>query len=242
LLRSNRELDQFTYIASHDLQEPLRKIMTFTERFQNKYQSTVPEEGKIFLDKVVNASWRMSRLIDELLRFSRMTRGGQKFSDTDLNEVVKDVMSDLEVLLTQKKAKVNIDRLPVIRAIPVQMTQLFSNLLSNALKFTAADKSPVIDIHCEKISGSALPENILLRKDRDYFRITVEDNGIGFNQKYAEKVFIIFQRIHDKNIFSGNGIGLAICRKIVHNHEGEIFATAVENKGATFTVLLPEGG
>jgi two-component system CheB/CheR fusion protein len=238
--RSISELEQFAYIASHDLQEPLRKIMTFTERFQRKYLQNIEEEGRIFLDKVVDASSRMSKLIDELLRFSRITRQTKDYIKTDLNVVVNEVLTELKTIIEQKNAKIKVEQLPVLLVAPQQISQLFFNLLSNALKFTHSGAVPEINIKSETISGKELPENSALRRNRNYCKISISDNGLGFNQKYAEKIFVIFQRLHDKNLFPGNGIGLAISRKIVNNHEGEITAESVENEGTTFKILLPQ--
>lgn len=239
LERSNNDLAQFAYVASHDLQEPLRKIITFSNRLQDKYAESLPEGGKEFIVKINNSAGRMRNLIDDLLNFSRTSRLDEKFVTTDLNEILKDVLSDFDLLIQEKKAVLHIGRLPVIEAVPLHINQLFHNLLSNALKFNSPGTDPVIVISCRSLPQ----EEIKKRRDLDasvpYYEITFSDNGMGFPQEFADQIFVIFQRLGDKEGYPGTGIGLALCRKIASNHNGEIYAESQENKGSVFYVILP---
>jgi signal transduction histidine kinase len=186
----------------------------------------------------MDSAGRMARLIDDLLNFSRISRTTKMFKKIDLNEAIDKVLNDFEEIMKEKKAKVNYRDLPVIEGIPVQMEQLFHNLLSNALKFTAK-RQPVINIKSRELSRRESEQYPKLENSNKYIEITVSDNGIGFDQEYAEQIFIIFQRLNDKQSFSGTGIGLALCRKIVNNHGGQIYATSKEGEGATFHIILP---
>jgi two-component system CheB/CheR fusion protein len=237
LSRSNSELQQFAYVASHDLQEPLRKIMTFSDKLQ-AYTDRIPEEGKTYIEKIASSSHRMTRLIDDLLNFSRISRSNRKFTVTDLNDIVKDVMVDFELIIIQKKAKIRLEKLPVIQAIPLQMEQLFHNLISNALKFSRNEVPPVITILSRPISSQEASDR-KLKKSGSYVEIIVADNGIGFNPEFAEQIFTIFQRLNSKYEYPGTGIGLALCRKIAINHEGEMYAEAEPGQGARFHIILP---
>jgi two-component system, chemotaxis family, CheB/CheR fusion protein len=239
LERSNNELQQFAYVASHDLQEPLRKITTFSNRLREKYSEPLPDTAKEYVEKINQASERMRRLIDDVLNFSRMVRSSKEFVRTDLNEVFQDVIRDYDLKIQEKNAVVNVGRLPVMQAIPLQMHQLFQNLLSNALKFTAKDVAPEINVLCDLATAEELQPYPRLTPSLKYYKIAFKDNGIGFSQEYADQVFVIFQRLNDKEEFSGTGIGLALCRKIVRNHGGEIFAESEEGKGTTFYIIVP---
>jgi two-component system CheB/CheR fusion protein len=239
LERSNSELQQFAYVASHDLQEPLRKIMTFSDRLQQHFGDGLPEKGNGYVEKIIDSSKRMTRLIDDLLNFSKITKQSEPFKRTDLNTIVKNVLGDFEEIIKEKKAKVEYEKLPVIQAIPVQMEQLFHNLISNGLKFTAKAKQPLIRISARAFNKSRISRFPRLNVNTEYQEIIVQDNGIGFSTEYANQIFIIFQRLNDKQEFPGTGIGLALCRKIVYNHNGEIFAESKEGKGAAFHVVLP---
>ena len=240
LERSNSELQQFAYVASHDLQEPLRKIITFIDRLQSKYKSNLPDEAKDFMDRITESSKRMSRLIDDLLNFSRVSRTSS-FVTTDLNQVLKNVLKNFDLLIQQTNAEIKIESLPVIEAVPVQMMQLFHNLISNALKFTFTNSKPVIQISNHKLSEEKTAQYPSLNSGTKYIEIIVCDNGIGFRQEFAEKIFSIFQRLHGKSEFPGTGIGLALCKKIVENHSGIIFANSKENEGTSMHVILPVG-
>jgi len=235
LMRSNRELEQFAYITSHDLQEPLRKIQTFVDLIERNTGD--PATSKKYLDKITNCASRMSLLINDVLSYSRLIRTDERLKETDLNEILQMVLSDFEFLIEEKKAEINADHLPVVKGLTLQLQQLFSNLISNSIKFS--EGSPVIEIRSEKV----LPEDIKkireLNDHHEYVRLTFKDNGIGFDQQYAEKVFTIFQRLNHKKVYAGSGIGLALCKRIVENHKGLILAESIPEKGATFTVYLP---
>ena len=237
LQRSNSELQQFAYVASHDLQEPLRKIMTFLDRLDHK--NTISDQGKVYVEKINESAKRMTRLIDDLLDYSRISRSGGKFVKTDLNKIVEEVMLDFEVIVNQKKAKVKIEKLPTLPAIPLQMEQLFHNLISNAFKFTRDDVPPEVHITCRMLEPQEAKKRPTLSQENTYAEIVIKDNGIGFPAEFSEQIFVIFQRLNDRKLYPGTGIGLALCSRIVANHGGEIYATAAENEGAEFHVLLP---
>jgi PAS domain S-box-containing protein len=236
LERSNEELAQFAYIASHDLQEPVRKVSVFTQMLE----STLPandETSKHYISKIKNSTTRMLALIRDVLAYSQLTNNVSGFATVDLNRIVEDIQTDFELLIEQKKAVVIAEKLPVIQAIPLQMSQLFGNLISNALKFTKKDTVPEISITSSYATSQDVKK--LELNEGKYHRIELSDNGIGFNQGNAENIFNIFQRLHGKKEFEGTGIGLAMCRKIVVNHHGAIYATSEEGKGAKFHILLP---
>jgi signal transduction histidine kinase len=239
LVRSNRELQQFAYAASHDLQEPLRKITIFSDKLQQQFKDDLPDTGKEYISKLVSSTKRMSRLIEDLLNFSRVSRSEDQFSDTDLNEILKSILMDYEVLINQKNAKVTYDKLPAIQAIPLQMSQLIQNLVSNSLKFSNEHVPPEVNISSKNISGKNLLQHPQLNPKSEYIEIIIKDNGIGFNETYKEQIFTIFQRLHGKSEYAGTGIGLALCRKITDSHNGLIFAKSEEKKGSEFHVILP---
>ena len=239
LQQTNVELNQFAYIASHDLQEPLRKIRTFTNLMLANF-GEIPEKAALFVNKINSSSERMQTLINDVLKFSLLSKEREKFETVDLNQIVKNVVVDYELLIEQKYANVSVANLPNIEAIPLQMNQLFTNLLSNALKFNNSDRSPDIKINCEILSQSAIAAHKELIPGRVYYLIEFADNGIGFDQENAEQIFTIFQRLHGRSAYEGTGIGLAICKKITLNHHGLIFAKSSVDSGASFTVILPE--
>ena len=238
LARSNAELEQFAYVASHDLQEPLRKIQAFGDRLKGKCDAANLQDGRDYLDRMQSAAARMQALINDLLTFSRVISSQQPFVDTDLKDVIKGVLSDLEVRIEQTKATVQIGDLPVIEGDPLQMRQLFQNLISNALKFQPAGQAPALEIHAELIKGqfAGTPEE---DPYAEQCRITVKDNGIGFEEKYLEKIFAVFQRLHGRGEFEGTGVGLAVCRRITDRHNGIITARSQLGQGAQFIVTLP---
>lgn len=235
LVHSNNELEQFAYVASHDLQEPLRKIQAFSSLLEKSLND--PTEAKKYFDKITSAASRMSVLIRDLLNYSKLSKSDEKLTPTDLNQVLKEVLTDFELLIREKEAEIHTAPLPVIMGIPHQLHQLFLNLISNALKFSRIP--PVIEISSERILPSALERAGNLRTDKKYVQISVKDNGIGFDPQYSEKIFTIFQRLNTRNSYSGTGIGLALCRKIVENHHGSISAMGEPDKGAVFRVILP---
>ncbi len=239
LERSNEELEQFAFVTSHDLQEPLRKINTFAHLLYDKHGQQFNEDAKKYLDKITQAALRMSRLINDLLNFSRLTRLEDSFVAVDMNETLRNIENDFELLINQKNATISYDKLPAVKAIPLQMNQLLYNLIGNALKFSAKDKPSVINIRCSKLSKIELEQYPTLNNELDYCEIVITDNGIGFKQEYAQKIFEIFQRLNDKSEYEGTGIGLALCNKIVTNHNGLIFAQSEENVGTDFHIILP---
>ncbi len=241
LEESNRDLSDFAYVASHDLQEPLRKITTFSDRLTAKAADELSERNLDYLARINGAAGRMQRLIDDLLTFSRVTTQGEAFASSDLNEVVEVVLGDLEVVVSDSGATVDVDTLPVVDADETQMRQLFQNLIGNALKFRHSDRSPLVTIVSRPLSGAELTANVgveAAKHDR-WYRIVVADNGIGFGERHAEKIFTVFQRLHGRAEYEGSGIGLSVCRRIVERHGGRITASAVEGQGSEFVIILP---
>lgn len=238
LARSNRELEDFAFVASHDLQEPLRKIRAFGNRLESGYADVIDERGRDFLARMLNAAERMSMLITDLLAFSRVSTRGKDFIDVDLNVTLDSVINDLEIAIDEKKATVTYSLMPTIRGDRSQLEQLFLNLLSNALKFQPQARAPLVNIAVGKPQEHEL-EGLTMSDKYDWVKIDVTDNGIGFEQSFAEKIFAPFQRLHGRTVYKGTGIGLAVCRRIVERHNGQISATSVLGKGATFSILIP---
>ncbi|KFE65300.1 sensor histidine kinase [Hyalangium minutum] len=228
LAQSNRELESFASVASHDLQEPLRKIQSFGERLKTVTAGTLAPEAQDYLERMHNAATRMRRLIEDLLAFARVTSKAQPFTRVDLSTIAREVLGDLEVAIEQAKATVTVGELPVIQGDPTQMRQLLQNLLSNALKFRREDAPPRITLEAS------------VEKESGRHEILVQDNGIGFEEKHAEKIFALFQRLHGRGKYEGTGLGLAICRKIAERHGGTIAAHSSPGQGSTFTIRLPQ--
>ena len=226
LERSAEELTDFAYIASHDLQEPLRKIIAFGDRLAGKFGSVLNEAGRDYIDRMQKSAIRMKSLIDSLLHFSRVTSHSTPFQQVDLNEVISEVLSDLEVQIERTKGRVEVDTLPRVEGERFQMHQLFQNLISNGLKYHSDERVPVIEI---KYAGF----------NNDLEEIYIEDNGKGFDEKHLDRIFRPFERLHGHSEYSGTGMGLAICHKIVTHHKGQITAKSQPNKGSTFIVKLP---
>jgi hypothetical protein len=237
LEKKNAELEQFAYVSSHDLQEPLRKIRTFIDLMSIKIE--LPSDIRKYMNKIDDSAKRMTDLIKGLLDYSRLSENSLRFVDVDLNAVLLNISTDYELLITQKNASVKIDALPTIEAIPLQMNQLFFNLLGNALKFTKKDVPPVITIKAQKLSDEKKMSFTELQIQKDYLEISVQDNGVGFNQEYANNIFTIFQRLNDRSMYGGYGIGLALCKKVLDTHKGLIYAEGKPKEGATFTIILP---
>jgi len=230
LERKNAELNSFTFIASHDLKEPLRKIEIYTNKIIRADEDHLTEDGKNNLRKVSDSIQRMKNLIDSIFSYAQIEQE-LEYEKTDLAQIAADALNNLSEKVQEKNARIDIDELPVINAVPEQMEQLFTNLISNSLKYTQPGKSPLIEIKSEK----QFAEN-----GDNCWKIIFSDNGIGFDELYKEKIFQIFQRAHSKSQYPGTGIGLAICRKIVENHHGHITAKSVPGQGSIFTIMLPE--
>lgn len=239
LNRSNQELEEFAYVASHDLQEPLRKITTFGDRLFEKYTDALGEEGNMYMKRIIASAENMRMLINNLLEFSRVTRSTQPFTNTSLNLVVREVKNDLELLVEETATKIDCDKLPNIEASFSQMKQLFTNIINNAIKFRRQNVPSHINITSEQLSEDEKLINHLDVRNK-YYKIEITDNGIGFDEEYSVRIFQIFQRLHGKAEYPGSGIGLAICKKIADHHHGLIFATGKEGEGACFTIILPE--
>lgn len=238
LLQSNTDLASFAYVASHDLQEPLRKIQTFATRILEKEHANLSESGQDHFHRMQSAAERMQKLIEDLLMYSRTNTAEREFEDKDLNEIVEEVKTELSEDLQEKHATIDAMALCNVRIIPFQFRQLLFNLITNSLKFARPNIDPYIKITSEISLGSNIKNDKLL-PDQKYCHIRVSDNGIGFEQLYSEKIFELFQRLHGKLTYAGTGIGLAIVKKIVENHSGVITANSEVNKGATFDIFLP---
>lgn len=237
LERSNRELQDFAYVASHDLQEPLRKIIVFGERLKEKAADRLEPETLDYLQRMQKAAARMQNLINDLLTFSRVTTKAQSFTPVNLAHTAHEVVDDLEGRIEMTRGRVELGELPVIDAEPLQMRQLLQNLIGNALKFRRPEVPPVVKIEAKIFSGPLpqAPDS----PPQDLCELTVSDNGIGFDEKYLDRIFNVFQRLHNRNEYEGTGMGLAIARKIVLFHSGAITAKSAPGQGATFIVTLP---
>ncbi|MEI6950616.1 ATP-binding protein [Paraflavisolibacter sp. H34] len=239
LRQANENLQQFASIASHDLQEPLRKLKLFAAVLR-RFSDHLPEEGKELLQKISETSARMSQLIRELLQYSKIAYGTREMVPTDLQAVVQNVQSDLDLLIRETGAVILLEGpLPRVMAVPLQMHQLFHNLLTNALKFRKKDVPPSVRISCSFVAPEQLQRFPGLDASKTYMEIIVADNGIGFAQIYAEQIFQIFERLHPAEEYEGTGLGLALCKKIVENHAGHIFAESRQGEGAAFYIWLP---
>lgn len=237
---SNTNLEEFAYAASHDLKEPVRKIRIFSARLKERLEEKLEKEDKWFFERLENAALRMNALIDDLLEYSQISNGNNILEDVDLTKKVNQVLEDLELEIEEKKASVTSDLLPVVKGNGRQLQQLFQNLITNALKFGKPGTAPQIRIGCRAVSGSEIPLNLPEEiKNRLFNLIEITDNGIGFEQQNAEKIFKMFQRLHGRTEYAGTGIGLSIVRKVVQNHNGYIWAVGLLGEGATFKILLP---
>jgi PAS domain S-box-containing protein len=235
---SNEALAQFAYIASHDLQEPVRKISTFTQMLETSIVD-INSNSKRYIEKIYNSTDRMSALIRDVLSYSRVSRI-ENFETVDLNKIIAGVKIDFELLIEQLQAEIETVNLPSLSAISSQMTQLFDNLMSNSLKYRNPDVKPLIKISSQILQDIGIVNQYRLDRDRIYYHIKFSDNGIGFDEAHKFKIFKIFQRLHGKMEYGGTGIGLAICEKIVQNHKGHIYAEVGKNGGAEFNILLPD--
>jgi two-component system CheB/CheR fusion protein len=239
LRHSNENLEQFAYIASHDLQEPLRKIRTFSSILQDRHTKDLPESAKELLTKINASSERMSTLIKEVLNFSKILHGDTDFEKTDLNDILSNVLNDFVLLIKEKNAVIKTEELPVIEANPLQINQLFYNLISNSLKFSKKGIAPFLTITSKMLKKEEVKKYKSLNQKLSYCEIGFKDNGIGFEQQFSDQIFLIFHRLHGREQFSGTGIGLALCKKIVINHHGEIFGLSNDKEGALFQIILP---
>ena len=230
LARSNAELEQFAFVASHDLQEPLRKIQAFGDRLKVRCEGAQSPEGLEYLDRMQSAAARMRRLIDDLLAFSRVIQSSAPFVPVDLAVLAKEVLGDLEVRIEKSGARVEVEDLPTLEADAMQMRQLLLNLIGNALKFQPPGAVPVVRVAAESLTSPS---------GEPLCQLTIQDNGIGFDEKYLEKIFGVFQRLHGRGEYEGTGVGLAVCRRIVDRHHGSITARSKPGEGATFIVTLP---
>ncbi|MCW3088097.1 MAG: hypothetical protein JWQ78_1483 [Sediminibacterium sp.] len=235
LVKSNQDLEQFAYVASHDLQEPLRKIQTFAQLAQ-KEVSTNPGT-QTYLEKIASSGKRMTDLINAVLNYSRLSKNREQFEPVDLNSLVTNIRTDLELMISEKNATITSDVLPVIEGIALQLSQLFFNLVGNSLKFS--DRPPAITIQSTILKGKEITRESDLLPNEAYVELIFSDNGVGFEQQYADRIFTIFQRLHDRQSYTGTGIGLALCKKIVENHNGRISAESEPGKGARFYIYLP---
>lgn len=242
LRHANENLRQFASIASHDLQEPLRKINMFTSVLKKNWSRLLPAEGKEVMNKIVSSSDRMSQLIKEVLEFSKIAYGNREFVRTDLHAIMQTVISDLDLLLEETAAVIDYEEpLPAIDAIPLQMHQLFYNLMTNALKFRKSSVPPKVRIGARLLPATEVADYSTLVENIEYIDVTITDNGIGFDTRFSAQIFQIFERLHSTEEYEGTGVGLALCEKIVENHRGYIYAVSKEGEGATFHVILPVG-
>lgn len=232
---SNHELQQFAWVVSHDLQEPLRKIQTFGSIIKEKFIGDA-DKTRSYLDRMMSSSERMAMQINDLLDYSRLSVS-VAFQPTDLGKIVADILIDFENIIEEKNAVISTNELPVLDSVPSQMRQIFQNLIGNALKFSRKGISPAIRITSERIGEKEFDS--ALSPSGDFYRITVSDNGIGFDEKYLDRIFVIFQRLNDRTLYAGTGIGLAIAKKIVEKHEGLLTAKSTENEGSSFVIVLP---
>jgi light-regulated signal transduction histidine kinase (bacteriophytochrome) len=237
LEQSNASLEEFAYVASHDLKEPLRKISTFGDRLVASQIDRLSDDGKVYMRKIVDASQRMQNMISDLLSIS-MISGNRSFETYSLQKIVEETVQTLEFKIENQQAVVRYDALPEANIIPSQFRQLFQNLMANSLKFVREGVQPLITIHCTDADLYEVAPYQLQRAER-YLKLVFSDNGIGFENEYAQKIFAIFQRLHGRSEYEGSGIGLSICKKIVEHHGGVIFAHGQPGIGASFTIILP---
>lgn len=239
LQQSNQNLQQFAYVSSHDLQEPLRKILIFSGMLRDSQLIPTDSREHQHAEKISASAQRMQRLIRDLLDYSRADIKEQLFEPVNLNKVLRNILQDFELLIIQKDAEMQVGELPMVKSIPLQMNQLLYNLIGNALKFTKKGRKPVITISSSYPNKSELRQHENINPSWTYCLIKVSDNGIGFDPAFSDKIFTVFQRLHNRDEYEGTGIGLALCKKIAENHGGELTVESEEDKGATFSILLP---
>lgn len=234
---ANKDLDRFAFMASHDLQEPLRKILMFSDRLRYKYKDALDEEGNMFISRIQHAGERMQALIKDILLFSKTSLEKHSFVESDLNAILHDVLAEMESVVQEKQAVIETQQLPSLAVNPVLIRPLFFNLIGNALKYSKKDVRPHIRVYAEFSAGQNGATGVEVK--HKYCRIYVEDNGIGFDQKYSEQIFGMFKRLHLHSEFEGTGIGLALCKKIVEEHNGFLTARSKVNEGSVFIISLP---
>jgi light-regulated signal transduction histidine kinase (bacteriophytochrome) len=234
----NKELDSFTYIASHDLKEPIRKILTYSSQIEMAGYENLSEVNRNHLSRIKLSAVRMQNLLNDLLMYSHVTISDRSFEEVDLNKVIDDVIYNLKEEISETHTQIKTDNLPVIKGMPFQIKQLFENLISNSIKYKREEVTPAITIEGYMVNEKDIPEKFYKESNR-YYKLFFKDNGLGFEQAYAEKVFKLFQRLHSKTGRPGTGIGLTICKKIIDNHNGFIKAVSEVNKGTTFEIYLP---
>jgi signal transduction histidine kinase len=238
LVSINEELDRFAYVASHDLQEPLRKIMIFSDKIL--MGGNLDAEAEKYFRKIISSSRRMELLINDLLNFSRQPMNSADFRKIDLNVLAKEAIAELEIEIEKNNARINISELPVIWAVPSLIRQLFHNLISNAIKFRKKTVEPVVRIEAKKLNSTDNSFPVKTMNGNNYYKISISDNGIGFDPKYADEIFMVFKRLHSYHEFEGSGVGLSICKKIIEKHNGFIIAESKPGNGSTFIFGLPE--
>ncbi len=238
LYHSNKELEEFAYVASHDLQEPLRKISIFSDRLSDKYKDALTGDGAKYLTRMIAAADNMRSLIDDLLQFSKISKNSQPFELVKLDDILKQVSTELELTIEETATTITTNQLPEIEAIPSQMKQLFTNIIGNAIKFHKPGVAPVIKIEAGALNKSGAI-GLNLGTNTTWYKVQVTDNGVGFEEEYALRIFQVFQRLHGKSEYPGSGIGLAICKKIVEFHKGIIYAENIPGEGSRFVFILP---
>jgi signal transduction histidine kinase len=233
---ANKDLDRFAFMASHDLQEPLRKIRMFSDRLYSRYEDSIDDESKLYISKIQHSAESMQNLIKDILTFSKISIEQESFQQTNLHDVLNDVLVDISGYIKEKNGAVIVGELPTLYVNPGLIKPLFQNIIHNALKYGKKDVAPLIKIHSRHSTDDDQDQP---KTSNKYCRIYIEDNGIGFEQKYAEQIFGMFKRLHSKTDFEGTGIGLALCKKIVEEHNGFISAKSIVNEGSTFIISLP---
>lgn len=235
----NEELESFNNIVSHDLQEPLHKIQMFISRIESSEIDSISDQGKVYFSKIKTSANKMQTLLIDLVNYSRTIKGDKVFEQTNLNDLVLEVIDELSSDIEEKKAKIRVENLPSLKVISFQMEQLFINLISNSLKYSKDDQIPEISIFSEPIEENEVYNNELISNE-EYCKIVVKDNGIGFKQEYSDKIFVLFQRLETSSKYSGTGLGLAICKRIVDNHDGFIKVKSEPNLGSEFSIFIPK--
>lgn len=237
LIDSNHDLQQFASVASHDLQEPLRKIQVFSKFLKDKSYDELSDQSKQYVEKILNSAHRMKILIVDVLNYSRLSAEDEYIELLDLNTLVEEILDDFDLKINEKNAKVELGKLPVIEGNRGQLRQVFYNLISNALKFAAPNKPALVIISTKEFNAAEL--GLSLMDEEQYCRITIQDNGIGFDEKFANSIFNLFEKLNPKSAFEGSGIGLAIAKKIIDKHHGLIIARSTPGNGAEFNIVLP---